>query len=41
MYKGEYTPYDARKIEVEQAELNAASAKKIMEEITLSLYYNI
>jgi len=41
MYKGEYTPYDARRIEVEQAELDASSAKKMMEEITRSLYYNI
>ncbi|HAU31318.1 MAG TPA: hypothetical protein DCW46_03375 [Desulfotomaculum sp.] len=41
MYKGEYTPYEIRKIEVEQAELDASSAKKIMKEIIYSLYYNV
>ena len=38
-YTGEYRPYQARKIEVEQAELDAASAKKMLEEVTRSLYY--
>jgi outer membrane protein TolC len=41
MYTGEYRPYEVRKIEVEQAELDASSAKKIMKEITYSLYYNV
>lgn len=40
MYTGQYRPYVVRKIEVEQAELDASSAKKIMEEITRSIYYN-
>ncbi|RKO65652.1 TolC family protein [Desulfofundulus salinus] len=39
-YTGEYRPYQVRKIEVEQAELEAASTRKMMEEITRSLYYN-
>ena len=39
-YTGEYRPYQVRKIEVEQAELDAAAARKMMEEITRSLYYN-
>ncbi|SHJ27768.1 TolC family protein [Desulfofundulus thermosubterraneus] len=39
-YTGEYRPYQVRKIEVEQAELDAATARKMMEEITRSLYYS-
>lgn len=38
-YTGEYKPYLARKIEVEQAELDAASTKKLFDQITRSLYY--
>jgi hypothetical protein len=38
-YTGEYRPYQARKIEVEQAELDAASTKKLFDQITRSLYY--
>lgn len=40
-YTGEYRPYQARKIEVEQAELDAASAKKAVEQGTRSIYYTI
>jgi len=36
-----YKPYEARKIEVEQAELDAASTKKLFEEITRKLYYGV
>lgn len=36
-----YKPYEARKIEVEQAELDAASTKKLFEEITRKLYYRV
>lgn len=38
-YTGEYRPYQARKIEVEQAELDAVSAKEAMRLATRSLYY--
>jgi outer membrane protein TolC len=38
-YTGEYRPYQARKIEVEQAELDAASTRKLFDQITRSLYY--
>lgn len=40
-YTGEYRPYQARKIEVEQAELDAASTKKAFEQMTRSLYYGV
>lgn len=40
-YTGEYRPYQARKIESEQAVLDAASAKKAVEQGTRSLYYTI
>jgi len=40
-YTGEYRPYQARKIEVEQAELDAASTKEYIENLTRSLYYGI
>lgn len=40
-YTGEYRPYQARKIEVEQAELDAVSAKELAEKITRSIYYDV
>lgn len=40
-YTGQYRPYQARKIEVEQAELDAESAKKAFEQTTRSLYYGV
>ena len=40
-YTGEYRPYQARKIEVEQAELDAVSAKEAMRLATRSLYYGV
>lgn len=40
-YSGQYQPYQVRKIEVEQAELDAARTKKILEQTTRLLYYNI
>ncbi len=36
---GEYTPYKARQIAVDQAELDAASAEDLMEQVTRSLYH--
>lgn len=36
---GSYRPSEARKIEIEQAELDAASAKKLLSLTTRSLYY--
>ncbi|NLU50586.1 MAG: TolC family protein [Syntrophomonadaceae bacterium] len=40
-YTGEYRPYQARKIEVEQAELDAASTRKLFDLTTRSLYYSV
>lgn len=40
-YTGEYRPYKARKIEVEQAELDAISAKKAVEQGVRDIYYTI
>jgi len=40
-YTGQYRPYEARKIEVEQAKLDAASAKEMFDRITRSLYYSV
>lgn len=40
-YTGEYRPYQVRKIEVEQAELEAASTKELFELVTRSLYYGV
>lgn len=40
-YTGEYRPYQARKIEVEQAELDAVSVKEAMELVTRSLYHSV
>lgn len=40
-YTGEYRPYKARKIEVEQAELDAVSAKEATEIVTRNLYYAV
>jgi len=40
-YTGEYRPYQARKIEVEQAELDAATTKELFELVTRSLYYGV
>ncbi|NPV30566.1 MAG: TolC family protein [Firmicutes bacterium] len=36
-----YKPYEARKVEVEQAELDAASTKKLFDLITRQLYYSV
>ena len=36
-----FKPYEARKIEVEQAGLDASSAKKMMESLTRNLYYGV
>ncbi|MGQ9754995.1 MAG: TolC family protein [Desulfotomaculales bacterium] len=36
-----YKPYEARKIEVEQAELDAASTRELFELITRSLFYGV
>jgi len=41
MYTGAYTPYKARKISVEQAELDYTNAKDLFKEITRSLYYTV
>ncbi|NSW83086.1 MAG: TolC family protein [Syntrophothermus sp.] len=41
LYTGEYRPYQARKIEVEQAELDALTTKEMFERITRSLYYGV
>ncbi|KJS66604.1 MAG: hypothetical protein JL50_11205 [Peptococcaceae bacterium BICA1-7] len=38
---GQYTPYEVRKIEKEQAELDAASAKEAVALATRSLYYTV
>lgn len=40
-YTGDYRPYQARKIEVQQAELDAASAKEMTRLLTRSLYYGV
>ena len=40
-YTGDYRPYQARKIEVKQAELDAADAKETMRVLTRNLYYNV
>lgn len=40
-FTGQYIPYKARQISVEQAELDAASAKDMMEQVTRNLYYSI
>ncbi|GEA14279.1 outer membrane protein-like [Moorella sp. E308F] len=37
---GEYTPYKARQIAVDQAKLDAASAQELMEMVTKQIYYN-
>lgn len=38
---GEYLPYEARKIELEQAEIDSISAKEAVEILTRNLYYSI
>lgn len=38
-FSGGYTPYEVRQIELDQAELDAASAKELLAEVTRSLYY--
>ncbi len=38
---GEYRPYDARRIEIEQAEYDAADTKKAFKQMTRSLYYGV
>lgn len=40
-YTGEYRPYQARKIEVEQAELDARSARDALRLATRELYYTV
>ncbi len=40
-YSGEYRPYQARKIEVEQAELDAMSAADLTRLLTRTLYYRL
>ncbi|MGI6488850.1 MAG: TolC family protein [Syntrophothermaceae bacterium] len=40
-YTGEYRPYQARKIEVQQAELDATNTKKAFKQMTRSLYYGV
>ncbi|WP_338825985.1 hypothetical protein MTBGP_26500 [Moorella thermoacetica] len=39
MFTGQYEPYKAREIAVDQAELNAANTKEIMKQVTRSFYY--
>ncbi|MBC7324281.1 MAG: TolC family protein, partial [Moorella sp. (in: Bacteria)] len=39
LFTGEYNPYKARQIAVDQAELDAASAEDLMEQVTRNLYY--
>lgn len=41
LYTGEYRPYQARKMEYEQAELDAMSAEQLYETIVRNLYYTI
>lgn len=41
LYTGAYTPYKARRIAVEQAELDYTNAKDLFKEITRSLYYAV
>ncbi|GAF25573.1 outer membrane protein [Moorella thermoacetica Y72] len=38
-FTGQYTPYKAREIAVDQAQLDAASAQELMEMVTRQLYY--
>jgi outer membrane protein TolC len=40
-YTGEYQPYEARQIPVEQAQLDAANLKKLCKEATRSSYYAV
>lgn len=40
-YTGDYRPYQVRKIEVKQAELDAADTKETMRVLTRSLYYSV
>lgn len=40
-YTGDYRPYQARKIEVRQAELEAASAKEMARLLTRNLYHRV
>lgn len=40
-YTGEYRPYKAREIEVDQARLEAASGKELFENVTRSIYYGV
>ncbi len=40
-YTGEYTPYESRSIQVDQAKLDAASAKEATEILTRNLYYTV
>jgi outer membrane protein TolC len=39
MFTGQYSPYKAREIAVDQAELNAANTREIMKQVTRSIYY--
>jgi outer membrane protein TolC len=40
-YTGEYTPYESRSIQVDQAVLDAASAREATEILTRNLYYTV
>lgn len=41
LYTGEYRPYQARKIQYEQAELDAMSAEELYETLVRTLYYSV
>ena len=41
LYTGEYRPYQARKIQYEQAELDAMSAEQLYEALVRNLYYGV
>ncbi|MDH7578089.1 MAG: TolC family protein [Bacillota bacterium] len=38
-FSGDYTPYEVRQTELDQAELDAAGAKELLANVTRSLYY--
>jgi outer membrane protein TolC len=41
LYTGEYRPYEARKLQYEQAELDAMSAEEMYETVVRTLYYSV